>query len=581
MDGSTEICGKKLMLPGALIHKAETCKTSTAFLLFALTAVFCTFQPIIRQALPASHDISFHLFQAEQFASAIGDGIALPRWVAAANNGHGSPNFIFYAPFSYYFTALLSLVTGSVPASMIATIWFSFFFSGVGMFHAASRLAGREGALIAAVLYQLLPYHLLDLYARGTFAELFAFPWFPLILLCAHGIFEAEVGEYRFAIGLSLAYAGLILTHLVSGYMFTFVLFAYLAFNYLRYGSGKDLLLGLVATSVALALSSFYLLPAALEGKFVRIDYLVKCQVGDYRRNFLFLPRGYQEGLHGFYPMLHRVTVLNLVLFLAIIFALRKFQRQQQLSAQLAFFTTLFSVSLFLLTPLSAPLWQTVPGFPTLQFPWRWLSIMEVSSCILLAGLLSARARQGAAAPATIRPVWLCLTAIAAVSLLIVAKSNLTHETRPGAHVVAREYTPASVQNLERLLARRQERISTLEGTVSSEIRLWQGERRAVEVRATTPAVIRVGTSYYPGWEARLDGATVRIAAEKESGEMLIRVPQGSHNLTLEFTDTPLRLFGKSVSLAAAVTLFLYGVLCRYRPPRPAKASAAPESAGG
>lgn len=581
MDGLIPNCPKKHTLPGGIFAKAGSCKTSTAYLLLVFTAFLCTFQPMIRQALPASHDIAFHLFQADQFAGALASGTAIPHWVAASNNGHGSPNFIFYAPLSYYVTAIFDLVAGSVPASMIATIWLSFFLSGIGMFHAASRIAGREGALIAAFCYQILPYHLLDLYTRGTFAELFAFPWFPLIFLCAHGIYTAGGRKGHFVIGLSLAYASLILTHLVSGYIFTFVLFAYLAFNYLLYKSAKDLRLALFAMFAGLGLSSFYLLPAAIERKFVHIDFIVKCHVGDYRQNFLFLPQGYKEDLHDFYFLLHSMTILNFVLFLSLVIALVRFRKKGRAMSQHHFFMALFLSAFFLTTPLSGPLWATIPGFATLQFPWRWISMMELSSSMLIAALLSA-GKEHPAAPATAatRAVCYCLTAITAVSLLIVAKSNLGHETRAGIYVVAREYTPASVVDLKKLLVQKQERVATVAGAASSEIRKWESERRVVEVRATTTALIRIGTSYYPGWKARLDGGKVGIDVEKQSGDMLIRVPEGAHILTLDFLDTPLRLMSKAISLATLMTLLLYGVLDRYRSPLRSKA-VAPEGAGG
>ncbi|MBU5612484.1 6-pyruvoyl-tetrahydropterin synthase-related protein [Geomonas azotofigens] len=545
------------ILPVTLNAKAGSCGTATACLLIAFTALYCTFQPVVRMALPVSHDIGFHLFQAGQFAGALGSGTIIPHWLGGANNGYGSPNFIFYSPLSYYFAASLNLLVGSIPVSMVISTWSAFFFSGIAMSCAAARLSGREGGLFAAILYQVLPFHLLDLYARGTFAELFAFAWFPLVILCTHGIFTAPVKRAYFS-GLSLSYAGLILTHLVSGFIFTWVLGAYLLFNYHLHKDGKAFRLALFALAVGLGLSSFYLLPAVLERSFVHIDYIVKCSVGDYRQNFLFLLDGLTQGLRDFRLMLHAATLLELALFLALVLALSRNVKKKDLS-QHSFFIMLFLIAFFLTIPLSQPVWGLVPGLPTLQFPWRWISMMELSLCFLLGRFISLReAGPGAVSGRWSRTVFYCLGATLLVSLVIVVRSDKTHPKDYAGYSVALEYTPKTVSDPDQLLAQKHVRVVTLSGVASSAISKWDAERRSVEVNALTPSMLRIGTSFYPGWEAEVDGVKTPVGIEKQSGAMLVRVPQGRHTLTLNFVDTPVRRLAKYLSLLSLATLLLY-----------------------
>lgn len=567
MDHLTEKRLNMPSLPVTIISKAGSCKTATACLLLAFTALYCAFQPLVRLALPFSHDIGFHLFQADQFASALGSGTMIPRWVAGSNNGYGSPNFIFYSPLSYYFVALLDLPVGSIPVSMVISTWFAFFFSGIAMFTAVARISGREGGLFAAMLYQVLPFHLLDLYARGTFAELFAFAWFPLVILCAHGIFTTP-RKRGYMIGLSLSYAGLILTHLVSGYVFTFVLGAYLLFNYLLNKDGKAFRLALFAMLGGLGLSSFYLLPAIYERQFVQIDYIVNCRVGDYRQNFLFLFHDLTAGLHDFRLMLHAAAILELALFLSLMMVLWGTLRPPPRVSQHAFFKMLFLISFFLTTPLSRPLWELIPGFAALQFPWRWITMMELSLCFLIGRLFSAEdVRHVVTSSPRNRAVYYSLAAISLVSLLIIVRSNKTYTEEFAGFPVAREYTPTSVSDLDKLLAEKREQVSTLSGVAFPGIREWHAELRVVEVNASTPALLRIAIFYYPGWEAEVDGGNVPIGIEKQSGVMLIGVPQGVHTLTLRFVDTPFRRFAKSVSLLSVLTLFLYAAFnCRWFP---------------
>ena len=75
-------------------------------------------------------------------------------------------------------------------------------------------------AVIPAILYQILPFHMCELYLRGSFAALFAYIWFPLILLLLFKLCTAKRPAVNM-LCLSLAYAALIMTHLASAYMFS------------------------------------------------------------------------------------------------------------------------------------------------------------------------------------------------------------------------------------------------------------------------------------------------------------------------------------------------------------------------
>jgi len=201
----------------------QTGKDNMAALgILILTASVCTAQLLIHQGLPVAHDMVFHIFQADQFNRGLAGGVVLPRWVLSSGSGYGSPNFIFYAPLSYYLVALLHLIVPSSIISIILAIWISFFLSGITMFLAVKRISGNKGSLLSAMLYQFLPFHLLNLYARGTFAELCAYALFPLIILFMYE--TLSVKNARLApVYLSISYSGLILTHLVSAFMLTFV----------------------------------------------------------------------------------------------------------------------------------------------------------------------------------------------------------------------------------------------------------------------------------------------------------------------------------------------------------------------
>jgi hypothetical protein len=64
----------------------------------------------------------------------------------------------------------------------------SFVLSAWAMYGWAKRLLGDKAALIAAVVYTYLPYHLAVVYVRGSLAEAWAFVGFPLVVWALHNL---------------------------------------------------------------------------------------------------------------------------------------------------------------------------------------------------------------------------------------------------------------------------------------------------------------------------------------------------------------------------------------------------------
>ncbi len=525
---------------------------STSFLV--LTAFYCTLPLFIHQGLPYVDDMPFHIFQADQFTRSLHEGVLYPRWMPDFNNGYGSPNFVFYAPLSYYAVAAVHFFTDSLTVSMIIVIFLSFFFSGVTMSMAAAKIFGRMGSLLAAIIYQILPFHLRDLYMRGTFAELLAFVWFPLIFFFMHDVHES--GKKGAAIGLAISYACLILTHLVSGFILTIIIGTYLIFYFFlaRHKSPVKILLPLL---VGLGLSSFYLLPAVFESKFVQIEYIKNSAVGDYRRNFLFTWDKFHDGLGNFYIPLLTGVVLEVMLFFFIFLLIRKTGKGGSAKPQHEVFALLFLFALILTTPLSRPIWAAVPGFPFLQFPWRWLSMVEMSLSFLVGSVFSrSEIVCLSSAKKRVAVLFIFLLFLSSVDTILrvssaglKSKSTIDRISRSESPVIAREYTPIWAKKI--LRAAGGEKISVISGESKAGAAEWESERRVISIEALTPSLIRIATFYYPGWEAELDGKKAEIQIEEDTGAMLINIPEGGHTLILRFVDTPLSFFSKTISLVS------------------------------
>ncbi len=507
----------------------------------------------------------FHLFQSEQFYRALSDGALYPRWMAGYNNGYGSPVAIFYAPLSYYFISAIHLFVPSLVISMVVAVWSAFFLSGLTMFIAARRLYGKEGALLSAIVYETLPFHVSDFYVRGSVAAFFAFVWLPLLFLYLNDHGESR-DEKVISAGLCLSYAGLILTHLVSGFIFSLAAGLFLIYQYFS-GNRKKLVKTVSSLALGLGLTSFYLIPLVYERKFVHIDYIVNSGVGDYRKNFLFAWDKLQAGLGGFYLPLQVGVVLELALFIIVARAIQKGGQARQKGGGETFFVFLFLFAFFLTLPLSVFVWRVLPGLPTIQFPWRWVQLMELSLCFLIASVFSGGKIFAGLSELRRRWIIFLLITISVASFLTISTADILDQKalygKIGPDTVSKhmavgiEYIPVWTTDINKVFLEKSGRVSVLSGNAAPRVVEWKPERRVIEIRADTNASLKISTFYYPGWKARLDGMPVTVAAEKGTDAMLVDVPAGIHTLRLTFEDTPLRRFSWFVSFGSFLILAL------------------------
>jgi hypothetical protein len=101
-------------------------------------------------------------------------------------------------------------------------------------------------------------------------------------------------------------------------------------------------------------------------------------------------------------------------------------------------------------------------------------------------------------------------------------------------------------------------RIEIVKGEGTSEILSWKSAERTIKLIAEHPIVVKVQTFYFPGWKAYLDGTEIALQIDSATGAMLIDIPKGDHMLKLKFVDTPVRYYGKLISLLSFLALGLF-----------------------
>ncbi|MCA9947175.1 MAG: hypothetical protein KC449_27035, partial [Anaerolineales bacterium] len=343
-------------------------------------------------------DSPFLLQRLHQLETAVLDNHFPVRWMPDANYGYGYPFYNFYAPLSIYSAFLFRLLGFSFVRAIHLSHLLGFLVAGWGAFALARRwFASSWAGLLAAAAYTVAPFHLVNVYVRGdSLAEFWAMAFYPLVILAADGLFGG--GRRQIAL-FALAYAALILSHNISALIFSPFLLLYLLLRWFlpqrtqRAQSGKNslqspisnLLFGLL---LALALAAWFFAPALAEQSLAQLDTVTS---GYFHYSNHFLGTAVQPLTQTTFFVDYSVenreafrmgwvqTAVIMAGLLGLIWLWRgkvdsRLRGNDTRDIILFIFLTVV-VSSFMLTPLSALLWEHLPLLSYTQFPWRFLSV--------------------------------------------------------------------------------------------------------------------------------------------------------------------------------------------------------------
>jgi hypothetical protein len=519
-------------------------------------------------------DSVLHMSWVQQFSESLAQGNWLPRWLPDSNGGYGSPVFIFYSPMVYYITALLKYGTGSVLVAMKLVRFLALFVSGLAMFVYARRLVHSNAALAVALVYVVLPFHVLDISYWTLYAEPWAWMWFPLVLLFLRQMLDADRWNTRPMRMFAVCYSGLILTHLVSAFMFGFVIAGYAVFH----SNGRGLLVAVVrvvsATGLGLALAAFFLLPACYEQRFVHIDYVTLRPEFNFRNTFLFFPAA-DFIRHA--PFQSRTTSLLQIITLfqaawattGLLLILRTGKAINTVKREIGIAAGVGLSCLFLMSRPSAWVWDWVPRLPQIQFSTRWLSVFSWAVA-LIGGMSLNLFRKGA--PQS----WLKLLHFSLAFIMVLGTgvlilngcflSDQQNERARRSVQNAPEYNPLAMVGWKRQeIWPIDEPFILLQGQAHISIQQWTAEHRSLVVEAETPVRIRIRLFNYPGWSVLDNGVVIIPSIDAATGAMVLDLSTGKHGIEIGFISTWWRTAALVLSLLAGAILLGLS-LCHFLP---------------
>ncbi|HRW09344.1 MAG TPA: hypothetical protein P5121_29790 [Caldilineaceae bacterium] len=579
-----------------------------------------------------AHDGRHSVFYLVQFDAALRDGAIWPTWAMHHIQGYGYPTFLIQAPLGFYLGAVFVWL-GAGYTTAVKLTWATGFLAGSwGMYQLVihwlhsrqataidkktqertSTTAGRVdavrlAALIAALLYVFVPYHLVDIYVRAALNDTLLMGWFPWVFLAFDRLLIAGGAAgwpHRLAMAILLL-AGTLLTHTFALISFapllvTFVLF--LLGYQLRFPvrnrwsgfSGRAILAGIGGVGALLLCVSF-LLPLFVEGQYLDQQVYVT-NTYDFRRHFVqfgqffspFWGYGYSDDPIGANDgMSFQIGLVVLVLTMAALFIPWRNRRLRWLAVYLG---TAGLLLLFVMSSSAVTLWEAIPTLAVIQFPWRLLALAAFIFCPL-AGLVvhELLTLDDSLGPEIVEEEVLgswVLTVLVIISTIGYVYVNLQpvepwREDGRAVYTFEREHpdmiaytewvqeqpfteTPLSLDYAaedyqeDHGFTTSLQRLAIIRGVGTVVSSYSRGASFGGVVRVDRPATVRVYLYYFPGWQVLVDGEAGLYHISDQHGLIDIDIPAGEHRIDIRMGTTPVRQIGMAISAVTLLPILIF-----------------------
>jgi len=530
-------------------------------LILAVIALALSLPMIVLGPMPAGHDTIQNMNFGKYFAEQFWQGELYPRWLLNMNHGLGSPTLFVYPPFPSYVYALLLPEANAFHVNALgASGYLCLLTSGLSAFLWMSTLARERISMIVAGIYMLLPYHLdVDLYRRCALAECWALAWMPLVFYFTVQV----VKNKRYAmVGLSAAYALLIVSHLISILLFS-ALPLLLAWTLSERGQKMRAIL-MVSCGLALGttISAAYLFPALASARYFPVDRLGYLTDFSLKTNLLAFGKGLLTGNSmktGFVQAVSLCT-LNTALFIATcgLMALRNDSRDRR--RQTLLWLAVCIIPLFLMSSSSLRIWKALPVLAgAVQFPWRLNIILCVAVLPLAAFFLSDM-------PQLSSSKWNSLAVIAlfAATWLVGYGATVKRYALPAysekpvneADGWFDAWKPHGMNEASALQASMESPARLLAGQGTVTVLRWSPRHIDLQTDCIACGPMIVNQFYYPDWTAKLasGGQPLSVGPALPEGLLEVTVPPGHQQVRLEIPRGVAERVGDWVSFLSGLT---------------------------
>lgn len=505
--------------------------------------------PLIKSGLFISDDGGWMIVRLSAFHQSLKDGQFPVRWAGRLNHGYGYPVFNFLYPGVLYLGEFIHLVgfnftdsvkilfaLGIVSSQIFAFFWLKEFFS-------------QRASLLGSLIYLYAPYHLFDLYKRGSLGEIMALGIIPGIL------FFAQRKNYVFS---GLLISLLILFHNTLAFLFLPVILGYYCLL------GNHLPKRLTSLFLGVMISSFFSLPAFFDRQYTIFDSV---RISDWSN--YFLDRGYLNLLGGSALLIFCSSLVLIVKRISSrgwFFIFNKHSTNNIVFILFLYFTLIFVFSIFLSSSLSALFWQIFPLPKIVQFPWRFLSLSILGISYIFAYLIDQKINK------IIVGGILILSLVNSYSFIKEIKyqnyPDAYYSTNEDSTTVKNEYLP--IWSKDKPPQKRAEEIASFQqGKGAISIIKNTSNHLILSLKVENQAILKINKLFFPGWNLKIDSQNVELNSPSYQlagfyNDGLIRIPLNSkiNRIELYWQETPFRLICDLISVLSLIGLFF---LVRYK----------------
>lgn len=515
-------------------------------LTIAAASILLSMPLLLHGPLPDGHDLDEHRNLITHFEEQFKDGEFYPRWLANMNHGLGSPTLFVFPPLPAYVCLALSPLGHFHHVDVFTlSIFLTLLGSGVCGFLWLQPLFGNATSAFSAVLYMLMPYHLvIDYYRRCAIPECWAFVWMPLILYFVYQLGQRKPSSL---FGVAFACALMMFSHVV-----TFVIFFPLpiGMSMLQAPSGKRLRSAgqvMMAMLLGAGIAAVYLLPAVENSRYIPASRLVSRGFFQLSNQLISVPgtlipaRAGDSWQH--FLRLIGLSAVSQIVLVGISVACTWKSWSRELKRVSMFLLLVCLCSFLLILDFSWPVWRELPLLhQAIQFPWRFNALLCFGT-LWFAAVLSAHLRSS-----SIRlPVLACLglVLVAWVGGYVSIWSHYRVAVLPGPpnerHLISDHdgwlpaWLPPGTDQRSALAATTGPKIRFRQGSGTVNLIRWSPRLIEFEAVAHGPSEIMINQFYYPRWRAQVaDGTPITIGTAIPEGLLSIPVRPGQQKIRVE-----------------------------------------------
>jgi len=489
------------------------------FIFLSILLVLPAIVGLLHPGFFLTDDGNWMVIRFSAFYEALRAGQFPVRFLFRLNNMYGYPVSDFLYPLFMYIGVLIHIVGFNFVSTIKVVSVLSLVFSSLFSFYWLRKTFSNLSSLIGSLAYVYFPYHMFDLYRRGSIGEVLALAIVPFVFW---QIERKNLPLVSFGIAL------LILSHNTLALIFLPVIFIYMILKRISFFKS------IISLVISLGLSAFFWFPALYDLQFTAFS---KVSVSDFSKYFVD-----PNNLNYF----GYVSLIVLILSVVLLFLKR--------SKSFIYFFLIFIVFSFLALSSSKLIWQILPIAKEIQFPFRFLSVVCLAAGYLVCYQIDC-----------FKKYWKFLLAAVYIILIFVSAKDFIYptsfqyypdsfySTNLDTTTVKQEYMPKWVKNVPVSVPSEKVEVISGKGEISD---LVNKGNLSFSVKAAQKSTILINSVYFPGWIVNVDGSSVPISYE-QSGLIQFSVVSGTHSVMIYFAETPLRLAADLISL-----IFLIFLVC-------------------